>query len=344
MPFSSEIKWIDMKTIPLLVLLGLFLISCEEKSKEAKTENQLALIASVETDSAIAIYEGFDRGGNTSIAYDGTSSFKWSGESVAKSGGFGYFLPDGSEVPYIKRDRDLGQTFTYLGERARPWSALTLKLGFGSNVIRQGTYGKRIAIQFFEVIGTPVLNENGTTGEMTALHGYPHDPNSGEMDARRDDFWEGETYHSLGFISGFQFPDKADFGFAQNETIDPNTDQIKGQLIHFTFAKEDQILLEPGKSYAFLVMLEEMGDDVGFTLANHFDGSFPGGHGIRRDGRGIFPPPSADPTKPFEDPANAEALSSARFPTDLKERMKITPGTNGYPDVDTWRDIYFVIH
>lgn len=327
-------------TLNFLLLIAItFCSACAEK-----TGNQLSLIEKADLSDAIVYYEGFDRGGNTSIAFDATSSFKWSGESVAKSGGFGYFLPDGTEIPYIKRDRDLGQTFTFKGEKAQPWTGVTLKLGFGSNVIRQGTYGSAIAIQLFEVSGTPRLNENGTTGQMTALHGYPHDPASEEMDARRDDFWEGESYTSMRVISGFTFPSKLDFGFESNQEIDPDEEQIKGQLIHFSFSPSDQILLEPGKTYAFLVMLVEMGDDVGFTLANHFDGDFPDGHGIRRDGRGVFPPPTADPSKPFEDPVNAQALESARFPKELTERIKISPGTNGYPDVDTWRDVFFVIH
>lgn len=326
-------------SISSMLSFGILLLACQPN-----VENSLNLVDSMDVSEAIVFYDGFDRGGNTSIAFDATSSFKWSGEAIAKSGGFGYFLPNGTEIPYIKRDRDLGQTFTYRGEKVTKWTEITLKLGYGSNVIRKGTYGKPIAIQFFKVNGEPILNENGTTGEMNALHGYPHDPNSGEMDARRDDFWEGETYESLGLIDGFIFPTKTDFGFASDEDIAPESEQIKGQLIQFSFNKEDQITLQPGETYAFLVMLEEMGDDVGFTLANHFDGSFPDGHAIRRDGRGVFPPPTADPSKPFEDPANAEALKSARFPQDIKERIKISPGTNGYPDVDTWRDIFFVIY
>ncbi|MHA7128338.1 hypothetical protein [Algoriphagus namhaensis] len=325
------------KMIPGICIL-LSLTACDS------APNHITLLDQLDLSEAITYYEGYDRGGNTSIAFDTSSSFKWSGEAVEKSGGFGYFLPDGSEVPYIKRDRDLGQTFTYLGEEKRPWQGLTLKLGYGSNVIRAGTYGKSIAVQFYEVSGEPVLNENGSTGEMNAFHGYPHDPASGEMVALRDDYWEGETYLSLGLITGFTFPGKEDFGFAPSDEIDPDEQQIKGKLLHFNFAPADQITLEPGKTYAFLIMLEEMGADVGFTLANHFHGDYPHGHGIRRDGRGIFPPPPANPSLPFSHPENKKAMESAHFPEDLQERAKISPGTNGYPDVDTWRDLYFVIH
>jgi hypothetical protein len=52
---------------------------------------------------------------------------------------------------------------------------------------------------------------------------------------------------------------------------------------------------------------------------------------------------TADPSKDFLDPANAKAYASAHFPANLKKRIKIAPGTNGYPDVDTWRDFLFFV-
>lgn len=320
-------------------MMAFLVFSCVEK-----TQIGLSVIESVDLAEALAFYQGYDQGGNTSIAFDASSSFKWSGESVAKSGGFGYFLADGTEVPYIKRDRDLGQTFKFQGNKEEKWTGITLKLGFGDNVIRRGTYGRPIAIQIFEVSGTPILNENGTTGEMSSLHGYPHNPNNGAMEARRDDFWEGESFNSIAVIQGFRFPSKTAFGFHENDDIDPDSERLKGRLLQFNFDQKSQINLKPGKSYAFLIMLEEMGDDYGFTLANHFDGNYPDGHGIRRDGRGIFPPPPADPMKPFEDEANKIAIQAAYFPLELSARTKLPVGTNGYPDVDTWRDLYFVIH
>jgi hypothetical protein len=45
----------------------------------------------------------------------------------------------------------------------------------------------------------------------------------------------------------------------------------------------------------------------------------------------------------FTDPANAKALAAAHFPADFNERTNIQPGTNGYPDVCTWRDLTFYI-
>ncbi|MGQ9620576.1 MAG: hypothetical protein ACUVTX_06270 [Bacteroidales bacterium] len=51
----------------------------------------------------------------------------------------------------------------------------------------------------------------------------------------------------------------------------------------------------------------------------------------------------ANPLRDFSDAENREALASARFPADFVKRTSISPGTNGYPDVDTWRDLVFYI-
>lgn len=83
--------------------------------------------------------------------------------------------------------------------------------------------------------------------------------------------------------------------------------------------------------------------DTGFTLANHYWGSYTKGHAIRRDGNGEFPPVPADPALDFHHPRNKLAFESAHFPADLIKRSSIPPGTNGYPDVDTFRDLTFYI-
>jgi hypothetical protein len=45
----------------------------------------------------------------------------------------------------------------------------------------------------------------------------------------------------------------------------------------------------------------------------------------------------------FTDLENEAALRTAHFPADMKARAAIAPGTNGYPDVCTWRDLVFYI-
>jgi pyruvate dehydrogenase E2 component (dihydrolipoamide acetyltransferase) len=45
-----------------------------------------------------------------------------------------------------------------------------------------------------------------------------------------------------------------------------------------------------------------------------------------------------------DDPADvAASRASATFPTAMEARLAIQPGTLGYPDVDTYRDLYFII-
>jgi hypothetical protein len=90
-------------------------------------------------------------------------------------------------------------------------------------------------------------------------------------------------------------------------------------------------------------MIDNMGEEAGFALANEYEGSYLGGHGIRRDGNGVFPPIPANPNKSFADTANTMAYQAAHFPKDFKQRIAIAPATNGYPDVDTWRDFVFYV-
>lgn len=291
--------------------------------------------------NVIAYYEGFDTGGNTSIAFDADNSYKWSGPSPHKADSFGYFTADNREISYIKRDRDLGQTFRLSGNEARTLSAIIVSTGYGTNAVRPGTYGQPISIQLFEVTGRPVLHDNGTDSTRQASHGFPHKP---PIPHQRDDYYAGETYTSLGVFSGATFPTKEAFGVADTtRTVSPDHPKLKGRFLRFKLPANSAIRLQPGKQYAFLVLLNQQRANCGFTLANKYLGQYAAGHGIRRDGNGVFPPAPADPSKEFTHSANARALASAHFPADLRQRTAIAPGTNGYPDVDTWRDLQFYV-
>jgi hypothetical protein len=90
-------------------------------------------------------------------------------------------------------------------------------------------------------------------------------------------------------------------------------------------------------------MIDSLGHDHGFTLGNLMHGHYPGGHGVRREGHGIYPPVTASPDFNFDNTENAEAVRTSLFSVDFSERIKASPGTNGYPDVDTWRDLEFYI-
>jgi hypothetical protein len=289
----------------------------------------------------VAMYTGADSSGNTSVAHDRAKTFKWSGASPYAHDDWGYFTAAGAEVAYVKRDRDLGQTFTYEGARPARLDAVTVQTGFGSNVVRPGTYGQAVSLQVFRVSGAPVLNDNGTTGTTRALHGFPHNRPGEPIPAERDDYFTGETYASLTIASGGRFPEPSAFGVHGRGPVAPGDAALKGKYLRFDVTGPHEVVLMPGETYAFLVMIDEHGPDRGFTLANHYVGGYLEGHGIRRDGNGVFPPAPANPARDFADPANAAALAAAHFPEAFDARAAIPPGTNGYPDVDTWRDLCF---
>jgi hypothetical protein len=327
------------------LLIGVVLLLGGQRGQAQTPGLRLSLVAQVPTRHVVASYAGADRGqGNTSIAFDATDSFKWSGTTPHPAGSWGYFTAAGEEIPYLQRDRDLGQTFRYTGKTPQTLRAITVATGYGTNVVRAGVYGRAVSIQVFAVSGEPVLHQNGSDSTTEAFHGFPHDRPGDSLAPHRDDYLTGETYTSLAVYTGAVFPDKRDFGFSSNaEAVPPSHPRLKGRLLRFELPPGPPVVLQPGQRYAFLVMLDEQGTDCGFTLANNYYGTYPDGHGIRRDGNGVFPPVRADPSKPFTDPANAAAHASAHFPADFARRTAIPPGTNGYPDVCTWRDLTFYI-
>ncbi|CCH53378.1 hypothetical protein BN8_02470 [Fibrisoma limi BUZ 3] len=326
-----------------------------QQTSTRTTGLKLSLLQQIPTRNVVASYAGADKGaGNTSVNFESENTYKWSGGSPYTADSWGYFTPDGRELPYIKRDRDLGQTFQYTGKTPKTLTAITVATGYGTNAVRPNTYGAGLSVQVFAVSGEPVLNDNGSGPGTEAFHGFPHNRLADSIPHTRDDYFTGEAYTSLAVFSGATFPGRRAFGFAgpapadrpyrtDTEVVPPDHPKLKGRLLRFALPADKLITLMPGKQYAFLIMLDKMAPNCGFTLANNYYGKYPDGHGIRRDGNGVFPPVAADPTRPFTDPSNAEAYASAHFPADLAQRTAIPPGTNGYPDVCTWRDLLFYI-
>lgn len=298
------------------------------------------LIGTPPTANIVAFYEGMDSGtGNTSLEFDSNISIK---SSKLRGGeAFGYFNQRGEEIAYIKRNRDLGQTFHIEANEPKTLQSIIVSTNHGTNAVRNKMYGQRLSVQIFEVEGVPRLNKNNTD-TTEALHGFPHDRVGKRIEPERDDFLEGEYFKTVGVVTGGIFPTKKDFGIDENEELTPNHPKLKGRLLEFSFANSN-ILLQPQKTYAFMVMIDEAGAERGFALANHYYGKYPSGHGIRRDGSGKFPPVPFDIQKPIDSPENQKAVEDARFPTDFKKRTAIQPGTNGYPDVDTYRDLFFYV-
>jgi hypothetical protein len=333
-----------MKKHQNVLLLTLF-YSCISSSCFSQSNPRLVLMDTIVADNIIIASTTFDKGrGNTSMNFDSNDIYKWSGESSFKKESWGYFDTNGKEIPYIKRDRDLGQTFKYDLPKTSYLKAITVRLSFGSNVVRSGMYGQLLSIQLFEVSGTPLLNNNRTDSTSEGLHGYPHDRPGRSISHERDDYLEGERYKSIAVIRGYRFPSMSDFGFTrETKSVSPDDRLLKGKFLRFAIPADQKIQLIPGKTYAFLLIIDEIGFDRGFALANSYYGFYPGGHAIRRDGDGLFPPVPADISVDFKSSKNKKAYPSAHFPNKFSKRIGIPPGTNGYPDVDTWRDLCFYI-
>jgi hypothetical protein len=187
-----------------------------------------------------------------------------------------------------------------------------------------------------------VLNKNNSD-TIEAYHGFPHDRKGQDILSYRDDYFTGEVFKSIAVITGATFPSKTDFGFKESDNIDPNDPRLKGKYLTFSLPDNQKITLETGKTYAFIIMIDKIGKNQGFTLANSYVGDYPNGHGIRRDGNGIFPPVAPNPMKDYNDIENKAAMLSSHFPNDFEKRCQIPPGTDGYPDVCTWRDLVFCV-
>lgn len=235
-----------------------------------------------------------DAGGNTSLRFVANrkvSTNKYPPDSVT------VFGRAAREQP--QRDRDLGQTFL-TGDRPVRLDALFLRVGHGDAAVLAGAPGARVAVQWFAVTGEPRRNDHGTPGF------------AGRFDRTRspelDDYLEGEKYFPLRVVEG---------------RLPANLN--RSDYLKFDFTGEDEFVLEPRRTYAFLLMFLDRAEDRGMTLANEYYGSYTPnptnrfcGHGIRREGAPVFP-------------------------DDWKARLTQSPGTLGFPDVCTFRDLHFVV-
>jgi hypothetical protein len=215
-----------------------------------------------------------------------------------------------TEAKVQHRDRDLGQTFL-TGEKGFKLDAIYLRLGFSDRAALPGARGAKVAVQLFEIAGEPRVNDSGTPGRKGVYDAVK----SPEL----DDYLEGEKYTHL----------RTAMGGAMPESI------RGGHYLRFDLTGADEIQLKPNTHYGFFILFLERGVQRGMALANEFKGTYVPdstrpliGHGIRREGTtGQSGPPYFQPD----------------FPDDLEARLAIPPGTLGFPDVCTWRDLYFTI-
>ncbi len=236
---------------------------------------------------------------------------------------------------YFQRNRDLGQVFT--AERDFTLDALVLRTGNGSAAFLPGTAGAPLFVQFFEVAGTPVIDDNGTPPGKDATHGF-------STNHRCDDFVRGVTFRPTGLATGGSMPDLSKVN--------------GGRLVYMkwdlTGGAEPRF--EAGKRYAFMVGIAAPGEARGFTLANRNNASskappgmtdgedaYHGGWGLRREGNGKVPPAMVPGGQPPGDPDVVRRLRAESAFPDGDDRFAISPTCDGYPDVDTYRDLEFYL-
>lgn len=284
----------------------------EEMGTEKKwTEVQKALGDSA--DRVVIKQVGGSLGGNTSVR--NSSPLVW------KSKG------------YFRRARDLGQVFT--APRDFTLDAIVLRTGNAHLAFLPGAAGAEVFVQFFEVEGTPVIDDNGTPPGTDATHGF-------SKNHRCDDTVKGVTFRNLRVVDGGRLPDLA----AMSDG--------KLTYLKWDFTGEDALRFERGKRYAFLVGFCRPAPERNFTLSNRNLASRPnppsmhgagdnyaGGWGLRREGNGKNPPLKIPGESPPEDAAKARQLrDESTFPPG-DARFAIPPTCEGYPDVDTYRDHEF---
>ena len=265
-----------------------------EKGMIVTSSNEESYVPQKKDPSVVACYTLGDSSGSTSIRFmedKEISKNKYPLDSVTVFGN-----RDKYPEIYQKRDRDLGQTFV-TGSKECKLDALYMRVG---PKIKFDITGAKVAIQFFEVNGEPKLNDHGTPGftgdfnRKTAPH--------------MDDFIEGEEYRTL-FVATGELPNN----------LKP-LDYLK-----FDLKEECQAMLEPNKTYAFMLMFVNRTKINSLAFFNQYIGKYKpvesnpyAGHAIRREGL-------------------------PDLPDSLEERVAIQPGTIGFPDVCTYRDFYFFV-
>lgn len=263
-------------------------------------------------------------GGSTSLRNTGREDLEW------KTNG------------YFQRNRDLGQVFT--APRDFTLDAIVLRTGPSDAAVLADAPGAKMFVQFFEVTGTPVIHDNGTPPGTSAKHGF-------SKNHRCDDFLTGVEYQPRRVVKGGVFPKLSASRNAQGEPT--GHDAARLVYLRWKFTGEP-LTFRAGQRYAFMIGFEEPGIARGITLANanaagvnappsltDNHNPYHGGWGLRREGDGTVPPAMFQGSTP---PSDADKLArvyrEALFASGAA-RYQLSPTTDGYPDVDTYRDLEF---
>lgn len=282
-------------------------------------------------------------GGNTSIRNEPDAALEWKKGDEKDANGWGYY----------QRNRDLGQVFNLrVGEKIQ-LDGVVLRTGAGTNAVLKGAPGSRVFIQFFEVLGTPSINDNGTPFGTAAKHGW--DMNF----AKADDYLTGVTYKSLHVAEGGVIPTTLQATAGEGKQVGHL------QYLRWDLIGQDEIVLDggsKGRRFAFMVGFSEPAADraIGFLnrwwMDNEPVGSVPKLRAdpngsdwwcIRREGNGKLPPTvlnggTYSPPKEPVGEERAEMVDESLFP-EGKVRFELSPVTDGYPDVCTYRTYEFYV-
>ncbi len=249
------------------------------------------------------------------------------------------------EQGYYQRNRDLGQVFT--PPKDFRIDAIVLRTGPSQSAVKAGAPGAEVFVQFFEVAGQPRINDNGTPPGTEARHGF-------STNHRCDDYLDGVEYRSIRVVRGGRFPDLPPTRDPRGEPT--GSDEGKLHYLRWDLTGEDELAFERGKRYAFMVGLAEPGPERAFTLANRNSAGaedpprladehdrYGGGWALRREGDGTLPPTMTGRAAPPANPAMRRRLIRESLFAAPPGRFELKPTTEGYPDVDTYRDLEFYI-
>ncbi|MBC8032940.1 MAG: hypothetical protein H7Y03_02260 [Chitinophagaceae bacterium] len=275
--------------------------------------------------NVVVAQNNYDKGGTTSIRNIDREHLAW------------------KEDGYFQRNRDIGQVFT--PEKDVELQAIVLRTGPTDKAVLENTPGAKMFVQFYQLSGNPTINDNGTPLGTNAKHGF-------SSNHRCDDYIEGVEYKTLQVVKGGVFP-KMPITFKGDSAV--NSDEGRLRFMRWKIAGPP-LAFQQNHRYAFIIGFEEPGNGFGFTLANANTAGFnyppsitdendnyKGGWSIRREGDGqvllqTFPGNSP----PQKQSDRARLYQQSLFDSKLN-RWKAAPYTDGYPDVDTYRDLQFFI-
>lgn len=277
----------------------------------------------IKADKVTEYHSGADMGGNTSIRnYD---KLIWK-----KSG-------------YFQRNRDLGQIF--IPKKDTRIQSVVIRTGPTENAVLYNVPGAKMFMQFYEVEGTPHINDNGTPKGEKALHGFTENH-------RGDDFIDGVKYLPFDTIYTGIFPENIPITKNENNEVFDN----EGKLHYIRWSFDQAKLFKKDVIYAFVFGFLEPGPGLRITVANTNMAAiadvpslnddhtpYKGGWSIRREGDGTLPPTMYPGPVPTDNDSIIYQLKKESKFGNGDKRFMLPPTSDGFPDVDTYRALEFYI-